>query len=692
MGEPILTDFGIAKLLGHAHTIPGNRLIGTPLYTSPEQAMGLPGDGRSDLYSLGVVLYELCTGVLPFNGDNAAVVLAQHVYATPVKPGHINPNIAPALNDVILRCMAREPAERFPDAASMAIALTEALNKDVPEDLSEAGGGKVVLAEAAKFPLPEKLLAIKSPLPLRVSVFKNNFGIILSLIVMMLLIIIGLLPLLHPLSHTNTTTSPDQTITLPAGIGVAQAPGGESIGVSDGSFAFDTQRLDGSLKQQAARYLRENVLDKSMSLWVEATTLDTNDAEALIYREDQEVLDSGSPYITIVVGTTLTGNAETIVTGHECLQAAYVAQEEYNNGAILPGGMKVRMLIANSGSRETYATLVAQQVARLAQTDKTIVGVMGWTTSARELDAVRALSGARLPMVTDAGGDSLTNISPYFFRVVPPASEQGKVGAHYAERTLHARTAVLFMDVKDDFIRSQGNTFKNTFTGDGNTVVATENYTKGDQAQIARLTRDALSKHPDMIYFAGFPIDVGVVLAHMPTSGPLVMGGSPFYHLGSYPLDALKNLPHLRFTALAYADEWKALGLASNSPPFFNDYKMDFNPFGQHLSSPDGYSRPDGITMELYDAISVLLDGCKTALMQKPSLTGPDLQRALANIAGPMAFVGISGQISFGSDGNPVDKQITVICVDQQNRFKLDEVDGQFSIGGADFIHFGACG
>src|SRR5437867_4446296 len=69
-GKPVLMDFGIVKLLGAsvANTLTGT-LLGTPHYMSPEQARGLPGDGRSDIYSLGVILYEICTGVRPFQGD-----------------------------------------------------------------------------------------------------------------------------------------------------------------------------------------------------------------------------------------------------------------------------------------------------------------------------------------------------------------------------------------------------------------------------------------------------------------------------------------------------------------------------------------------------------------------------------------------------------------------------------------------
>lgn len=135
MGEPILSDFGIAKLLGATTGTLSGWWLGTPLYISPEQAMGSPGNERSDIYSLGIILYEICTGVLPFQGDTPAAIMMQHVNAMPTSPALINPNIPPALTMVILRSIAKDPAARFPTASSMVAALAESLNLPVPENL-----------------------------------------------------------------------------------------------------------------------------------------------------------------------------------------------------------------------------------------------------------------------------------------------------------------------------------------------------------------------------------------------------------------------------------------------------------------------------------------------------------------------------------------------------------------------------
>ncbi len=128
MGEPILVDFGVAKLLGASTGTLSGILVGSSQCISPEQAQGQPGTKRSDIYALGVILYEICTGILPFRGTDPTEIMQQHIRSLPTPPNLINPYISPALSEVILRCLAKDPAARLPSATSITAALASVFN------------------------------------------------------------------------------------------------------------------------------------------------------------------------------------------------------------------------------------------------------------------------------------------------------------------------------------------------------------------------------------------------------------------------------------------------------------------------------------------------------------------------------------------------------------------------------------
>ncbi len=131
MGEPILSDFGIAKIMGTATGTLTSSSIGTPLYISPEQAKGQPLSEASDIYSLGATLYEASTGRPPFLGDSPYAIIHQQITDPPPSPRQFNPNLSPALEAIMLRCLAKDPAERFPSAAAFTAALKQTLDPSV---------------------------------------------------------------------------------------------------------------------------------------------------------------------------------------------------------------------------------------------------------------------------------------------------------------------------------------------------------------------------------------------------------------------------------------------------------------------------------------------------------------------------------------------------------------------------------
>jgi serine/threonine-protein kinase len=139
-----ITDFGTAKILQMGATQTAT-VIGTPSYMSPEQIKGSPVDGRSDIFALGVILYELVTGQKPFPGDNVTTVIYRIVNEEPIPPRQIDASIHPGLAAVITRALAKDPAERFESCREMSQAL---------QKYHQAGGGEPTVRLPSRAPFP----------------------------------------------------------------------------------------------------------------------------------------------------------------------------------------------------------------------------------------------------------------------------------------------------------------------------------------------------------------------------------------------------------------------------------------------------------------------------------------------------------------------------------------------------------
>ncbi|MCX6067188.1 MAG: protein kinase [Chloroflexi bacterium] len=143
--EAVLTDFGIAQIVGGAQYTASGALMGTLSYMAPEQGLRGQCDQRSDLYSLGIVLYEMLTGYTPFDADTPLAILMKHLNDPLPLPRQIDPALPEALEQIVIKVLAKEPADRYQNAEE----LSDALEQITPESLP--GGPRKVIPAPTGF-------------------------------------------------------------------------------------------------------------------------------------------------------------------------------------------------------------------------------------------------------------------------------------------------------------------------------------------------------------------------------------------------------------------------------------------------------------------------------------------------------------------------------------------------------------
>ncbi|MFQ5432698.1 MAG: PEGA domain-containing protein [Nitrospinota bacterium] len=154
-GECKIADFGLARLQSASSITRAGHAVGSPSYMSPEQVQGQQLDGKSDQFSLGIVFYELVTGTKPFSGDVLSTIVYRIMRDNPVPPTAVNSRLNPAVDNVVLKVLAKNPAQRYPNCT----AFVEALEKAMKGAVDEGFGGtedQTITMETAAAPVPAK--------------------------------------------------------------------------------------------------------------------------------------------------------------------------------------------------------------------------------------------------------------------------------------------------------------------------------------------------------------------------------------------------------------------------------------------------------------------------------------------------------------------------------------------------------
>lgn len=650
-------------------------------YLAPEQLRG-SAVLSSDLYSLAATLHHAVTGYSPH--ERLAF------FYPPAR--RLNPIISPTMEAILLRALHLSVSQRYPHPADMQKELAALIASYPPEESQQNS--------VLHYP--------QSPLT-----GKNNLGIVAIIgiaLVLLLILLIAVPPLLkstNPNYYAQATVVAQQAALNTELSQEMQNFQKEGIGVSDGRLVFDTYsgRSDTNLKKQAASALQQGNVSAAVSFLNQAVNADPTDGEAQIYNENIHLQQNNSPYVTLAVGLPIDGSAIHLGSDREQLEAVYLAQHEANSQNLLPRGLKLRILVANSGAKNTDVATVAQfianRVSKAGNLDH-LIGVVGWYNSSQTINARDIIASVHLPLVAQtASSVKLSGSSPYFFRVAPPDNVQGQALGTLLANQLNAKRVLILSDSTDSYSVSLANAVAARVTALGSTFTTaafTEDTTTVDQYQ-QLIANNVNSNVPaDVVFLAGFNVD-GVRLAHAignlaratPSNSQLgqlkVVGGDALDSgllLGegddadaAFARENPQDMRRLIFTTFADFNEWNSLNLPQDQLPLFTtDWKSTYQSSLVSNNAPD----PAYNGLMIYDAVGVLVYTPKWVV---GPITGETMRNTLASLGkGKIpAYQGFSGKIRFDKNGDPIDKAVVILAVQDNgsgNQIAVQQVIGSF--------------
>lgn len=218
-----VTDFGIAKAVSNSTITAFGTTIGSVHYFSPEQAKGGYTDAKSDIYSLGVVMYEMLTGKVPFDADTSVSVALKHMQEDPVPPMEINPNIPKAVNDIILKAMQKEPMARYQTATAMLRDLAQALKNPDGEfvEKEDLDDGLTRRMDAITDDMAKNAKSSNKKKKNKVAIFFENHPKtkVLGIIVLCLIIFAGSIAITSAILNANSV----KDVQIPNLVGMTEA-------------------------------------------------------------------------------------------------------------------------------------------------------------------------------------------------------------------------------------------------------------------------------------------------------------------------------------------------------------------------------------------------------------------------------------------------------------------------------------
>ncbi len=676
---------------------------GSSGYLAPEQARG-SAEPASDLYALAATLHHAVTGYDPHE--------RMAFFHPPAR--RLNPAVTPGMEEILVRALRLSTRQRYARASDMQRDLTalielHPMQKEQPAPVTDP----LHFTDPLRLNAAQVRARSRDSSSLDVGIFAA-IGVLVLLGILFVTMFQGVnvsTPANVAQQNANATlVAQQQAAAVNTELALEmQSFQKKGIGISDGRLVFDTYagRNDVDLKKRAAQAIQQNDWSSAVNYFTRAVSADPTDGEAQIYNEDLHILQSGVPYVTIVLGLAVDNSVVDFLLGRTEMQGAFLAQREINTGRVLPHGLQLRILIDNSGANgadvATAAQFIANRVARTGNADH-IIAVVGWPFSSQTINARDIVASVHLPIVSEtASSVKLSGSSPYFFRVNPPDNLQGNTLGKFAVRRLQARAILVMRDPTDPYSVSLADAFTSSVKSLNATAIndPADNFTESTTTviQYEKIVLDAMGKNAGTIFLAGLDVDavrlahaVGALLRARPgdlflTNLRILCGDAVDTNLllgqGSGPDATIAStFPHdmqrLTFTAFGHPDEWTFLGYPKNQQPSF--FANWVNIFQSSTVAADNAPAPGNDAILTHDAVAVI---AKAASYVQGPLTGQAVRDALASLGkgNIPAYQGVSGRILFDAQGNPIDKAIVVLSVKESGNadsIDLIQVAGQF--------------